>query len=84
MKDKLTGPGVKTPSFVTITDEKGNMIFPRDWSAARNSYIDASDVLKKIILDSYLIRPELVKEWADGILAKGQTMMVKMKKTYRS
>ena len=84
VKDKLTGPGVKTPASVTITDEKGNMIFPRDWTAARSNYIDAADVLKKIILDSYVIHPELEKEWEDGSLTKGQGLTAKMKKMYRS
>ena len=77
VKDKLTGPGVKTPASVKIMDERGEMIFPRDWSATRNNYIDASDVLKKIILDSYIIHPELEKGWADGILTKAQTLMTK-------
>jgi hypothetical protein len=84
VKDKLTGPSVKTPACVTITDEKGNMIFPRDWTAARSNYIDASDVLKKIILGSYFIHPELEKECADGILTKGHVMTAKMKKGYWS
>ena len=82
VKDTLTGPGIKTPASMSIKNKEGRVIFPKEWSAQRDNFIDASDDVKAAIFKFYVIHPGLEKEWADGVLTKGQTLTAKLKKHY--